>query len=65
MDIYQFAYSTPTPAFLFIDFSSAFNTINLINLFNKLLDMNIDPCRASRGRQAYLEAQLSDIKYLL
>ena len=29
---------------LFIDFSSALNTINLVNLFNKLMDMNIDPC---------------------
>lgn len=27
---------------LFIDFSSAFNTINLVNLFNKLMDMDID-----------------------
>ena len=29
---------------LFMDFSSAFNTINLVKLTNKLLDMNIDPC---------------------
>lgn len=29
---------------LFIHFSSAFNTIDPVNLFNKLVDMNIDPC---------------------
>lgn len=29
---------------LFMDFSSAFNTTNPAKLFNKLLDMNIDPC---------------------
>lgn len=29
---------------LFMDFSSAFNTINPVKLFNILLDMNIDPC---------------------
>ena len=29
---------------LFMDFSSAFNTINPAKLFNTLLDMNIDPC---------------------